>query len=130
MATDPNADPAAKKNKAVQAYDCLSLLAPPLRLAKMAAIAARNGLRQNVPETVARVSGGEYFKFSDEKGLERDLTRISNHMSNRYVLSFHPQDPHVGLHAVGVTLKEYTGVKVEARSGYWVDEHASGGATP
>jgi VWFA-related protein len=130
MATDPNADPAAKKNKAVQAYDCLSLLAPPLRLAKMAAIAASNGLRQNVPETVARVSGGEYFKFSDEKGLERDLTRISNHISNRYVLSFHPQAPHVGLHAVGVTLKEYAGVKVEARSGYWVDEDASGGVTP
>jgi VWFA-related protein len=130
MADDPNADPAAKKNKAVQAYDCLSLLAPPLRLAKMAAIAAKNGLRQNVPETVARVSGGEYFKFSDEKGLERDLTKISNHMSNRYVLSFHPQAPHVGLHAIGVALKEYTGVKVEARSGYWVDGDGAVEAKP
>ncbi|WP_213805066.1 VWA domain-containing protein [Granulicella sp. dw_53] len=130
MADDPNADPAAKRNKATQAYDCLSLLAPPLRLAKMAAIAARNGFRQNVPETVARVSGGEYFKFSDLKGLERDLTRISNHMSNRYVLSFHPQAPHAGLHAIGVTLSEYKGVTVTARNGYWVDEEAATAPKP
>jgi len=87
----------------------------------MAAIAMRNALRQNVPETVAKVSGGEYFKFSDEKGLQRDLQRLSNHISNRYMLSFHPQSPHVGFHTIGVSLKEYKGVKVQARNGYWVD---------
>ncbi|CAN5686903.1 hypothetical protein BH10ACI4_BH10ACI4_16630 [soil metagenome] len=122
MAKDPNEDPAAHKNVAVKGYDCLSLLAPPLRLAKMAAIAVRNALRQNVPETVAKVSGGEYFKFSDEKGLQRDLQRLSNHISNRYMLSFHPQAPHVGFHTIGVTLREYKGVKLQARNGYWVDE--------
>lgn len=121
MADDPDADPLAKKNKAVQAYDCLSLLAPPLRLAKMAAIAARNALRQNVPETVAHVSGGEYFKFSDEKGLQRDMVRLSNHISNRYMLSFHPIAPHAGFHALQVALREYRGVRVQGRTGYWVD---------
>lgn len=127
MATDPDADPAAKKNKATQAYDCASLLLPPLRLAKMAAIAMRNALRQNVPETVAKVSGGEYYKFSDVKGLEKDLTKLSNHVANRYVLSFTPHAPHTGFHAVGVTLKDYTNLKVAARNGYWVD---GDGATP
>ena len=121
MAKDPNEDPAAHKNTGVKAYDCASLLLPPLRLAKMAAIAMRNALRQNVPETVAKVSGGEYFKFGDEKGLQRDLQRLSNHISNRYILSFHPQAPHVGFHTIGVSLKEYKGVKVQARNGYWVD---------
>ncbi|MCU1322741.1 MAG: VWFA-related protein [Acidobacteriaceae bacterium] len=125
MAKDPNEDPAAHKNVAVKGYDCLSLLAPPLRLAKMAAIAVRNALRQNVPETVAKVSGGEYFKFSDEKGLQRDLQRLSNHISNRYILSFHPQAPHVGFHTIGVTLREYKGVKLETRNGYWVDGDAT-----
>jgi VWFA-related protein len=125
MAKDPNEDPAAHKNVATKGYDCLSLLAPPLRLAKMAAIAVRNALRQNVPETVAKVSGGEYFKFSDEKGLQRDLQRLSNHISNRYILSFHPQAPHVGFHTIGVTLREYKGVKLETRNGYWVDGDAT-----
>jgi hypothetical protein len=88
MAKDPNEDPAAHKNKAEQGYDCLSLLAPPLRLAKMAVIAVRDGFRKNVPETVAHVSGGEYFSFGNEKSLDKDLIRLSNHMANHYVLSF------------------------------------------
>ena len=121
MAKDPNADPAAHQNKAEQAYDCLSMLAPPLRLAKMAVLAARDGLRKNVPETVAHVSGGEHFKFSNEKGLDRDLITLSNHMANHYVLSFHPQAPHAGLHAISVKLNDYSGLTVTGRTGYWVD---------
>jgi VWFA-related protein len=121
MAKDPNEDPAAHKNKAEQGYDCLSLLAPPLRLAKMAVIAVRDGFRKNVPETVAHVSGGEYFSFGNEKSLDKDLIRLSNHMANHYVLSFHPQAPHVGFHAISVKLSEYTGVTVTGRTGYWVD---------
>ena len=61
MGKDP--DPDATRNKAVQAFDCLGLLAPPLALAKMAAIRAADGLQRNVPETVAALTGGEYFKF-------------------------------------------------------------------
>jgi VWFA-related protein len=104
-----------------QAYDCLSLLAPPLALAKMAVIAATNGLQRNVPETVADMTGGEYFQFKDAKSLERDLETISNHVPNRYMLSFHPQSPHPGLHAVTLRLKNYPNLDVSARASYWVD---------
>jgi VWFA-related protein len=120
MGKDP--DPDATKNKAVQAYDCLGLLAPPLALAKMAAIRAADGLQRNVPETVAQLTGGEYFKFENGKTLQRDLFTISNHVPNRYVLSFHPAAPHAGFHAIELKLKDYPGLRVEARSGYWVDE--------
>jgi hypothetical protein len=60
MSRDPN-DPNVnlKENSAEQAYDCLGLLAPPLRLAKAAAMAARAGLKRNIPETVARLTGGD-----------------------------------------------------------------------
>jgi VWFA-related protein len=91
MSKDP--DPDATQNKAVQAYDCLSQLAPPLALAKMAAIAATNGLRTNIPESVATLTGGESFKLGDRRSLERSLTTISNHIPNRYVLTFQPQSP-------------------------------------
>ncbi len=123
MGKDP--DPDATKNKANQAFDCLGLLAPPLALAKMAAIATADSLERNVPETVAQLTGGEYFKFEDRKTLVRDLVTISNHIPNRYVLSFHPTAPHPGFHAVELKLRDYPALRVTARSGYWADEPAT-----
>ncbi len=54
MGKDPNPDPDPAQNRWAQAYDRLAQLAPPLTFAKMAAIATVDGLRQNVPETVAQ----------------------------------------------------------------------------
>jgi len=124
MGKEPDPDPDLTHNKLSQAYDCLTQLAPPLGLAKMAAIAASNGLRRNVPETVARLTGGEYFKLTDAKSLERSLETISDHLPNRYVLTFHPQSPHPGLHAIELHLPNYANLEVTARSGYWADEVA------
>jgi VWFA-related protein len=121
MGKDPNPDPDATHNKAVQAYDCLTQLAPPLALAKMAAIVATDGLRRNIPETVARLTGGEYFSLGNPKEMERDLAAISNHIPNRYVLSFQPQSPHPGFHVIGLQLRNYGKLDVKARNGYWVD---------
>jgi VWFA-related protein len=128
MGKDP--DPDATQNKAVQAFDCLGLLAPPLALAKMAAIRAADGLQRNVPETVAQVTGGEYFKFENSRGLVRDLLTISNHVPNRYVLSFQPTSPHAGFHAVELKLKDHPGLHVTARSGYWADIDAEPSLMP
>jgi VWFA-related protein len=121
MGKDPEPGPDATHNKVVQAYDCLTQLAPPLALAKMAAIAAADGLRRNIPETVARLTGGEYFKLTDSKSLERSLGTISNHIPNRYVLSFQPQSPHPGLHVIDLRLRNYSNLEVTARSSYWAD---------
>ncbi len=118
MAQDPD-NPG--QNKLGQAYDCLSLLAPPLRLPKIAALAAANGLRRNTSESVAQLTGGEFFRFSDAKSLERDLLAVSHHLPNRYVLSFHPVAPHAGFHAIALRLRDYPDLVVEARNSYWVD---------
>ena len=80
MARNHADDPETSNNVAMQAYDCLSLLAPPLRLAKVAFLAIRDGMQRNVPETIAKLTGGEYFKLTDAKSLERDLHTISNHI--------------------------------------------------
>ena len=121
MGKDPDPDPDATHNKAIQAYDCLTQLVPPLALAKMAAIAATDGLKRNVPETVAHLTGGEYFKLTDARALERSLATISNHIPNRYILSFQPQSPHPGLHVIGLSLPDYSKLAVTARASYWVD---------
>jgi VWFA-related protein len=128
MGKDPNAE--TKQNKAAQAYDCLSLLAPPLRLAKMAAMLAMNSMRRNVPESVAQLTGGEFFEFNNIRSLQRDLVTISNHVPNRYVLSFHPHSPHAGLHTIELRLKEYPDLAVIARKSYWADEPATTLAHP
>ncbi len=117
---NPKAQGSSVGNKAVQYYDCLSLLAPPLRLAKAAVFAGLNGLKANVPEAAARISGGEYFKTENSKALMKDMVKISNRLPNRYFLSFTPTATHPGLHAISVTLRpERVGVVVEARTSYW-----------
>ena len=119
MGKDPVPDPDATHSKTVQADDCLTQLAPPLALAKMAALLIRDGLHGNVPETVARLTGGKYFRLTNRKSLERGLQTITNHPPNRYVLSFYPLSPQPGFHAIELRLPKYTILEVTGRRGYW-----------
>ena len=117
--TDP--DPDLTHNKLMQFYDCVTQLVPPLALAKMAAIATADALQRNVPETVAQLTGGEYFKLTNTRSLERDLGLIANHLPNRYVISFQPQSPHAGLHILTVRVPGYANLAVTARRSYWAN---------
>jgi VWFA-related protein len=119
MGKDTDPDPDATHNKAIQAYDCLTQLAPPLALAKMLAIEATDAMKRNIPEAIARLTGGEYFSLNNPRNLAHDLATISNHVPNRYVLSFQPQSPHPGFHAVELKLKDHSGLRLTARTGYW-----------
>jgi VWFA-related protein len=104
-----------------QTFDCFAELAPPLRLAKMAEIILRNALHKNTSESVAQLTGGEFYKFHDGKTLDKDLFTLSNHIPNRYTLSFVPIAPTPGFHAIRLTLKDHINLKVEARNGYWIE---------
>jgi hypothetical protein len=122
---DPN-DPEVNLSKSVasQVNNCLGLLLPPIAIAEAAFSAARDGLQKNIPETVAHVTGGEYFKPGSEKALERDLQTLTNHIPSRYILSFQPQSPHPGFHAIELTAPTYVGLAISARNGYWADTTA------
>jgi VWFA-related protein len=124
MSRDPNADPDAHGKRSVQALDCASDLIPPLRLARMAFLLAKDGLRRNVPKSVAQLTGGEYFAFKDAKTLAQHLITISNEVPNYYFLSFHPQSPHSGFHTLELKIKNQPEYEVRARKGYWVDAAA------
>ncbi len=112
-------DPDAHGNRRVQALDCLEDLAPPLRLARMAFYEARDGLKKNVPEAVAHETGGEYFDFKDNKTLVKRLEVITNDMPAYYVLSFSPDNPTPGMHAISVTVPAAPGAQINARKAYW-----------
>ena len=120
-----DSDPDARGNRGVQALDCASDLLPPLRLARMAFLAAKDGFRRNVPESVAQLTGGEYFAFKDATTLSRHLITISNDVPNYYVLSFRPQSPAPGLHALELRLKDRPELQLSARNAYWVDADAA-----
>lgn len=126
MSRGPDVDP--NLSRIEQAYDCLSLLAPPLRIAKAAALLATDGLNHNAAESVARLTGGESFTFHDARSLERDVQAISHHLPNRYLLSFYPATPHPGFHAIGLRLKDYPDLVVTGRNGYWAEQETSAGA--
>jgi VWFA-related protein len=119
-----------KESRTSQNVNCVEELLPPLRLAHLAEIAARNALRRNISQSVAHLTGGEYFKFKDVKTLDRDLFTIANHIPNRYVLSFHPQSPAPGFHSIQLKLRDYPQLSIEARNGYWVNEDGGTTSTP
>ena len=121
MGKDPEPDANAPASRWSQFYDCVGQLVPPLTFAKIAAIATADSLLKNVPATVSRLTGGEYFKLGDERSLEQELTAIGNHLPNRYILSFHPQAPHPGLHVLKVKLPDYERLEVTARTSYWAE---------
>ena len=126
MSRDPDADPDAHGKRDVQALDCASDLLPPLRLARMAFIAASDGLKRNVPESIAQLTGGEYFAFKDATTLSRQLIPVSNDVPNYYVLSFRPQSPLPGLHTLELTVKGRPELQLRARKAYWADAEATG----
>jgi VWFA-related protein len=126
MSRAPDADPDAHGKRDVQALDCASDLFPPLRLARMAFLAARDGFRRNVPESVAQLTGGEYFTFKNAKTLTQEILVVSNDIPNYYVLSFRPQSPQPGFHALELRLKDRPRLSLWARKAYWVDADTGG----
>jgi VWFA-related protein len=105
-----------------QVLDCISQLAPPLRLATMAFLAARNSLRTNTAESLAELTGGEFLPFHNAKDLKAGLIALSNDIPNYYVLSFQPANPSAGLHALQVITKDRPLLVTKFRREYWIDE--------
>ena len=105
-----------------QVLDCISQLAPPLRLATMTYLAARNGLRTNTAESLAQLTGGEFYHFSDAKDLKSGLIGVSNNIPTYYALSFRPADPTTGVHALHVATKDHPQLVTRFRREYWVED--------
>ncbi len=78
--------------------------------------------KENIPETIAEMSGGEYHFFSDEKKLEDAMADVNNHFFNQYLLSFTPKKLSLGQHSLRVEVRGRSDVALSARTGYWVGE--------
>jgi VWFA-related protein len=92
-----------------------------IRRGPLIAMAAQ-ATRQNTPKAIAALTGGEYELFKSAKGFESRMMDFTNHLHNRYLLSFEPKSPHPGLHEVRVRLRsdeEEENVVILARTRYW-----------
>ena len=81
---------------------------------------ARAAMKSNTPKAIASQTGGEYELFESRKRFETRMIDFTNHLHNRYVLSFEPKSPKPGLHEIRVRLKKPGTANVLARSSYWV----------
>jgi VWFA-related protein len=78
-------------------------------------------MRKNVPNTIARMTGGEYELFATRKKFETRMIDFTNHLHGRYLLSFVPDKPHPGFHQLRVRLKDGKDAVVVARTSYSVE---------
>jgi VWFA-related protein len=91
---------------------------------------AFQAMRKNIPKTIGLFTGGEYELFKSDKGFDNWMNEFDNHLYSRYLLSFQPEDPHPGFHAVEVRLRNRPGTTVLARTSYWVEPKLAGSTKP
>ncbi len=104
-----------------QVLDCLSDLAPPIRLATMTFVTARNALRTNTAQSVAELTGGEFFHFHNAKDLSAGIIALSSDVPNYYRLSFRPTDLTPGLHSLHLEVRNRPKFVLKSRSEYWIE---------
>ncbi|HLH09216.1 MAG TPA: VWA domain-containing protein [Terriglobales bacterium] len=80
--------------------------------------------KENVPKTLAEVSGGEFLPFKSERSFEDKMTEISNHVFNLYLLSYQPQNLQPGQHTLRVRLRFNSAANIYARQGYWAAQES------
>ncbi len=107
-----------------QVFDCLALLAPPLRIAQMAYLTTRNGLRTNTAATLAELTGGEFFRYSNAKDLREGLLSVSHDVLQYYILSYRPTSPTPGPHALHLEIAKRPQLTLRSRTTYWIDDDA------
>lgn len=83
-------------------------------------VMAGEALRQNVPHTLAELTGGNYINFTTAKGFDKGVHELTNQLHNEYRLSFQLQAPTTpGIHRLSVSVPSMPGVIVRARLTYF-----------
>jgi VWFA-related protein len=75
----------------------------------------------NAIQILTKATGGAEFSFTRRKGLETAIRKFGEDLHSQYVLTFMPQDPAPGYHALDVRLRR-SGLQVRARPGYRIAE--------
>lgn len=83
-------------------------------------VMSAESLRQNVPHTLAELTGGQYVNFTTAKGFDKGVHDLTNRLHNEYRLFFQPTSPIVpGIHRLSVSIPSMPDVVVRARLVYF-----------
>jgi VWFA-related protein len=77
--------------------------------------------KKNVAREVAEMSGGEYTTFVGDKRFEARVLDAARDARNRYLITFSPSDPTLGLHTIRVRTAQDYGARIVARANYCLD---------
>jgi VWFA-related protein len=83
-------------------------------------VMSREALRQNVPHTLAKLTGGQYINFTTAKGFDKGVHDLTSQLHNEYRLSFQPTSPITpGIHHLSVSVPSMPDVIVQSRLLYF-----------
>jgi VWFA-related protein len=90
-------------------------------------VMAVNAVKKNAAHELAALSGGEYVNFTTQKGFDKGLLQLSNHVHNYYLLSFQPHaeangNPTPGMHSIRVHIPDYPDARIRFRESYYAGD--------
>ncbi len=90
-------------------------------------VMAVNAMKKNAAHELAALSGGEYINFTTQKGFDKGLLQLSNHLHNYYLLSFQPHSeggaaPAAGMHSIRVKIPDYPDARIRFRESYFAGD--------
>jgi VWFA-related protein len=90
-------------------------------------VMAVNAVKKNAARELAALSGGEYINFTTQKGFDKGLLQLSNHIHNYYLLSFQPHaegsaNPSPGMHSIRVRIPDYPDARIRFRQSYFAGD--------
>lgn len=77
-----------------------------------------NAMQRNAAETLAELTGDDFYHFNSERGFEESVGDVANHIHNWYFFTFEPHDPPPGFHSLELNILRSKSDVVAARSGY------------
>ncbi len=79
--------------------------------------------KTNTTEVLTTATGGTTFPFTRQKALEEAIQKLGAELHSQYLLSFVPQAPTPGYHAIEVRVTRPGEFRLRARPGYWAAEN-------
>ncbi|HTF65935.1 MAG TPA: VWA domain-containing protein [Edaphobacter sp.] len=76
--------------------------------------------RENAAQSLAQLTGGDFYQFRNEKSFEERMMEVANHIHNRYMLRLETRGSDPGVHSVRVQVQVSGDPRVTARTAYFI----------
>jgi len=80
---------------------------------------------QNAAQSLAQLTGGDFFEFKDTKTFEARMLEVASHIHNRYMLRLDTSGAKPGLHSLRVVVQIAGEHRVMAKTAYFVPDKSA-----